>query len=577
MMYHKTWQPIEGMDGTLLYPILNKANYITSNTFIFQTPETIMVIDPGSLADQVATVRRVIGEALQKCPRPVLVYLTHCHMDHSFEFLSNIPDISIHAPVFVAIQENGLLAFKQKDRELTGAGRYKTAIPDARMDICLLSDEEIRFDIRKQLLLTADLQLNITTSTQKTSGGNQLARQEIFINGRAIQVYFTPGHSPDSISFQIGKLLLVGDCLFAADHLIAGLPGWNRNDALTSAENLIWLIEKENISLIGQGHGDSLTPEKAIEKLKKMICKLQTITVEKELNLQTLLASSQHAIDVSKEANEIMSGMAESLRHVLYYLEYLEESEEASKFSTTFDSKKLAQVFSLFNEMVDDMNSGKLLEGGLVLRSAVLFSNMKALFHAEGLDLIAGQRLMARLERLLDDFIEDSGGREVKKSLSVFQAGEFLNEIIGALQTDIHADNSIFDVLDEDHAFLKSLVQRIAYKSVFKNIAFDIAGQQDALIETDRTRLAEVIEIIAELMVEQGSMKIAFDVSTSGQTITIAIDVGLIPIFLLSDCYQKRSLIRRLNWIDGCFGLKTRGASTIILLTLPLRNLIEGL
>jgi glyoxylase-like metal-dependent hydrolase (beta-lactamase superfamily II) len=569
MLKNMTWQPVPGKEEVLLYPLICKPSFFTSNTFIFQTPEIIMVIDPGNLAEQVDTIRQIIGQLSGKNFRPVMVYLTHCHVDHCFDFLINPSMIAPDVPVFVVIQENGFNAVKQKDRELTGSGRYRQMIPEPNIDVCILSAEERRFNVSRKLMLNADMHMELNTETLTTSSGNKLSKQEITFNGLTIKVYYTPGHSPDSISFQIGNILFTGDCLFATDYFIAGLPGWSKQDTLMTSENLLWLIENEKISMVAQGHGEMMKPDQTTERLKRIIRNLPGMVVKKELDLPAIITSSEHAVDVSREVHEIMIMMTESLRHVVHYLEYLEESAEASKYAATLDSKKFGQIFRTFNDMIDEMNSGKIVEGFLVYRSAALFSVIKHMLEVEGLEHAAGQTLITRLQRLLDDFIQDSGGLEIKNDLSVFDVGTFINSIIMTLTKDIRADQSIFNILDDEQAFITSLIERIACKSIFNKVEFSIIADSGVLIQSDRERLAEIIEIIIELMVEEGSRKIVFNLSQNENKIIIAVDGGLIPRLLVTECHQKRSLKRRLGWINGSFCLKTRKDLTMIVLTIP--------
>lgn len=569
MLQNMTWQPVPGMEEVLLYPLIYKPSFFTSNAFIFQTPEIIMVIDPGNLAEQVDTIRQIIGQLSGENLRPVMVYLTHCHVDHCFDFLMNPSMIAPNVPVFVVIQENGFNAVKQKDRELTGSGRYRQTIPEPNIDVCILSAEERRFNVSKSLMLNEGMHMELNTETLTTSGKNKLSKQEITLNGLTIKVYYTPGHSPDSISFQIGNILFAGDCFFATDYFIAGLPGWSKQETLMTSENLLWLIENEKVSMVAQGHGEMMKPDQAAEKLKRIIRNLPGMVVKKELDLHAILTSSEHAIDVSREVNEMMIMMTESLRHVVHYLEYLEESAEASKYTATLDSKKLGQIFKTFNDMIDEMNSGKIVEGLLVHRSAALFSVIKHMLEVEGLEHAVGQTLITRLQRLLDDFIQDSGGLEIKSDLSVFEVGTFINSIIKTLTKDIRTDKSILNILDDDQAFITSLIERIACKSIFNKVEFSIIADSSVLIQSDRERLAEIIEIIIELMVEGGSRKIVFHISQNKNKIIIAIDGGLIPRLLVTECHQKRSLKRRLDWINGSFCLKTQKDLTMIVLTIP--------
>jgi|WetSurMetagenome_2_1015567.scaffolds.fasta_scaffold00012_60 glyoxylase-like metal-dependent hydrolase (beta-lactamase superfamily II) len=572
MLENRKWQPAPGMEHTLLYPIINKTNLTTSNSFIFHAPSMVVIIDPGNFGEQIAAIRQALAGAPEDRSRPVIACLTHCHVDHCFEFISNPPAVAADAHIFAAIQENGFHAVSRKDRELTAAGTYRKTIPDPNLDICLLSAEDRRFNVSKKFMLMEGMQLKMTTETLTASGGNTLHKQDLYINENMIRVYYTPGHSPDSVSFQMGDILFVGDAMFASDHFIAGLPGWDKGNALASAENLLWLLENEHISLVAQGHGDVMTADKASGKLRKMIDKLPGIKMRKELDSQAILASSEHAVDVSREAIDIMTAMAESLSHVVCYLDFLEESEAALNYAASLDSGKLGELFSTFNEMAEQMHSGRLIELKLIIKSAVLFNRIKCMLKSEGLECVVGKTLLGRLERLFDDYIEDASGRDIKQDITIVEARSFLKGFTDALKEDVHADESIFDTLDDEKAFVKSLIRRMAYKAVYKDVNFVIDEGPEVMIRSDRGRLEEILEIIVEAMVEEGSKQIVFSVSENEGSVSISIEAGLIPGILMNDGYQKRAMLRRVGWIDGSLSLKAGEDSAVVALAFASEN-----
>lgn len=569
MLKSETWQPVPGMEHALVYPIVNTSTFYVSNAFIIQTPNLIMLIDPGDLTGQIETIRHAIDGLPVAAPRPVIVFLTHCHVDHCFELLANPAAVASKTRVFVALQENGFKAISLKDRELTGAGRYRKRIPDPNLDLCLLSAEDRRFNVSKHLELLDGLELDMVARAVPIPGGNTLSAQDISCGGARIRAHYTPGHSPDSTTFHLGHVLFVGDAIFAADHFISGLPGWSRDGALASAQALLWLIGNGKISVVAPGHGEVMTAEKATARLTKMIAQLSGLKMQKELDLPAILAASEHAIDVSRETRDIMAVMADSLGRVVHYLNVLQESREADKCAAVLNMNRLDNIFAAFNEMAGEMQSGKLLEMGLVVRFTLLFIKMRAMLRAEGLESIVGHTLLTRLERMLDDFSEDSGGRCVKQNVEVFQVGAFLHELVDSLKKDAHADAGIFDAVEDDHAFVLSLIKRIAFRPIYRSVALSISGLADLWISADRGRLAEIVEMILECLLEAGNTSITFSAAQDEHTIMIALDGESIPACLLADGYQKRALARRLNWIGGRFWLENRPEASRLVVRVP--------
>src|ERR1700752_1577937 len=79
------WQRVPGVDSVEIFPIIPKTNCVSSNCYIFSAPDALVVVDPGANPEQTRQTNRVLAEALAQSRRPILVFLTHCHQDHSQE------------------------------------------------------------------------------------------------------------------------------------------------------------------------------------------------------------------------------------------------------------------------------------------------------------------------------------------------------------------------------------------------------------------------------------------------------------------------------------------------------------
>ena len=569
MLSNRKWQPVEGLEGVRVYPVVNRADFMTSNAFIVEAPEVVVLVDPGNTPDQLDHLRSVIGDALSARPRPVVAFLTHCHVDHCFAFLTDPSAVAPGAPVFVAIQEDGFQAVTRKDQELTGSGRYRKAVPDPNLDICLLSAEDRKFQVTKELSLAPGLPMKMRTRTVPAPGGGSLCRQEVSCGRLEAVVYHTPGHSPDSVSLQIGNLLFIGDFLFSADYFIAGLPGWDKAQIMASAQNLLWLIENTPVSTVAQGHGASLPADRAVERLNALMSGLAGLQVTQSLNLEKILESSEHAVDVAQEAREIMASIARSLRHVVHYLEYLQEGEEASRYAASWDQKRLENLLAICHETYCDVQSGVLIESGLILKSSSVFHKIRAMLDREGLAEVVSPALLTRLERLFDDFIRDSGGKDVEQQVESFPAGAFLQALVETLQQDRHADAAILETVDDPRAFVASLAERLAYTPVFQAVRFEVGGDGALLVQADRGRLGEILEIVVEQLVAEGSDRVAFHLSRQDGWVHLAVDGGRVPQFMVAEGYRKRSLVRRLRWMGGRLGLDISERAARIVLWLP--------
>jgi glyoxylase-like metal-dependent hydrolase (beta-lactamase superfamily II) len=84
-MEGNVWQRVPGTTAVDIFPIITRPSIISSNCYIVAGPQAILVIDPGASPEQTQHVSHVVSGALARSQRPVLVFLTHCHQDHSQE------------------------------------------------------------------------------------------------------------------------------------------------------------------------------------------------------------------------------------------------------------------------------------------------------------------------------------------------------------------------------------------------------------------------------------------------------------------------------------------------------------
>ena len=115
------WQKVSGTPSVDIFPIIPRANCVSSNCYIFSAPEALVVVDPGASAEQTRQISRILSDALMVLQRPVLIFLTHCHQDHSQEAGLELP---AGTEVKRFAHQSGVEALKNRDRNLTTAYLY---------------------------------------------------------------------------------------------------------------------------------------------------------------------------------------------------------------------------------------------------------------------------------------------------------------------------------------------------------------------------------------------------------------------------------------------------------------------
>jgi hypothetical protein len=69
------WQKVSGTPSVDIFPIIPKANCVSSNCYIFSAPEALVVVDPGASAEQTRQISRILTDALTVSQRPSSYFL----------------------------------------------------------------------------------------------------------------------------------------------------------------------------------------------------------------------------------------------------------------------------------------------------------------------------------------------------------------------------------------------------------------------------------------------------------------------------------------------------------------------
>ena len=105
MLEDQRWQPVPGIIGAEIYPFFRKPDVTCSNAYVIRTSDEVLIIDTGADAGQMDRPMLLIEEALRKAPRPVTLFLTHCHIDHCYQAIRDRRFCPL--PGFTAAAEEG--------------------------------------------------------------------------------------------------------------------------------------------------------------------------------------------------------------------------------------------------------------------------------------------------------------------------------------------------------------------------------------------------------------------------------------------------------------------------------------
>jgi len=269
------WQALPGGGEARLYPCIPRFSGNCSNAFLIETAGALILIDSGGRADQAALLAELIRDLRRTAPRPVLVLLTHAHFDH-FLGLFTQPELLDSRLTVLAVQEDGARTLTRADRGLTQAALLEVPLQPLRVDLPILT--AAAGEVQRSRNFANGLSLQVTTVWREAG----LAIQRLEVDGLALDLIHTPGHSPDHCCLRVGGLVLVGDLFLAAK--VAGVIGWDHEALLRSLAGMGEIIGGEGIRVVCPGHGPALPPAAAIGALAEVADAARPLQAIAELN-----------------------------------------------------------------------------------------------------------------------------------------------------------------------------------------------------------------------------------------------------------------------------------------------------
>lgn len=246
------WEMLPGALDTAMLAFARRPGVLRCNTYLLRTPEYALVIDPGADLAQARAVADAARALTRELPRQAALCLTHCHLDHcaaAGTFLDALPEAT------VVCHSAGAEALRRGDADLTLAALTALPIP-ALGDI--------------HALFAGPGPAGVSRAMDTPGGG--LRSLSIPIGPRdALQVYHTPGHSPDSVCYRVGGALFAGDLPFATGPGLVALPGWDGVQLAASLEKILWLLDHCNVTTVLPGHGRALERGEARRVMADML------------------------------------------------------------------------------------------------------------------------------------------------------------------------------------------------------------------------------------------------------------------------------------------------------------------
>ncbi|WP_301664040.1 MBL fold metallo-hydrolase [Methanoculleus frigidifontis] len=524
MLHDQQWQPIPGAAGAEIYPLTRRPDVSCSNAYIIRTASEILIIDTGADSAQMAEIVERVRDETVTLPRPVLLVITHCHLDHCFAIIRD-EALRAVAPLTIAAQEDGARALASADKALTVSDLFHWEIKPLAVDLHLLNAADRAHGGIRTVELAGGGRAVLSMKVPGTAGDLSFSCQTVLLgSGERLEVYHVPGHTPDSICIRIGECLFIGDLLFATAPGIAGIAGWDPSALSASLEGVRWLLESEPICLCCSGHGRAVPAAAVAEMLPKLQREAAAMAGIGVFDPERLRRSREEAIDLLAEANRLFSVIAGRLYSLAYALEELGEAEEGQRYQNLIEADRIDEFLVDFGRFAGEFSEGKKIELQLVLKAVQIIQRIGQVFAQDRLDHVVDASLLRRADRLLSDFMDTVCCYPSEGRCRSVDLNTLISDLVKGLHVPPLSDEAFIEAADDDDAYREALVARLAYLPLFEETCLDVSLCESPLpVMTDAERLSDALTGVLEDLVSAGVTDIRLTTSLSGCSVLLGI------------------------------------------------------
>ena len=519
------WQPLPGAGGATIFPLIRKIDTVSSNSYLIQTPDAIILIDPGGLPVQAEQLMQVVTECRAEKERPFFILLTHAHVDH-FIAIQNTPALAVAGAAVLMVQEEGAACLERGDAAMTQAAMFNTTIVPIKAGFQLVTSDRREHPGEPVELCFSNGALATVTAFPAGATSMSLNRETIVFgpDSPPLEVFHTPGHSRDSICIHMGELLFIGDLLFAANPGIAGLVGWSQEDLIRSLDGIGPLLETKEISLLCPGHG-RLIPVADAQKMLALVKRdAATLADIAEFNPDRAAEIATYAEDIMEQVNQLFTVMAGRLYYVSYVLDELEESGTAEELGTLINGDDIDELLDAFRTFSEEHHKKKGVSVHLALKAGQVIGKLQRTFRTDELAHIIDPGIVRRTERLLADYITIFRGFTPPREVTVVDLSSLIGALVGGLTIPPLSSDAVFSSADDEKAFARVLLSSIGTRPLLEEVNVGIDNAPDPLFVTiDRENFIDLLTYILEDLVGKGSPAIRIAICGSGSYATVAI------------------------------------------------------
>jgi glyoxylase-like metal-dependent hydrolase (beta-lactamase superfamily II) len=516
-----------------IYPLIRKIDVISSNSYVISSSDVILLIDPGGLSGQGDHLSRVIADCRAEKDRPVFVFLTHAHIDH-FQCVQSNPAFTVPEAVIFAAHHEGAQAIEAGDVTITQADLLQQPLSRMKIPLHLFTagrDEPA--EASQSVCFPGGARISILRDQVSDDLPGLPHERIVFGTGPALDLYHTPGHSPDSICLRIGNLLFSGDLLFAANPGLAGVTGWSQKALVVSLSGMEQLVARGGITVVCPGHGRVIPASDAVRIFSRVRADADTLSDIAELNRERASRTAEYAGECMEQVNELFTIMAGRLSYVAYILDELGESGMAHEVSALIRSDtidELLDAFRSFSEEYQQQSSGPV---PLMLKAGQVMAKLELTFEKNELAGIIDPTMVRRASRLLADYITLLRGFALPGEIVDHDLVPVSEALVTGLSLPVLSDEAVLCSPNDDAAFARILLTRIGSRPLLEEVQCNILPEQPAIRALiDGDQYADLMTYILEDLVGMGADVIEIRIKQRDRDAIVMIKGTITPLSL---------------------------------------------
>ena len=335
--------------------------------------------------------------------------------------------------------------------------------------------------------------------------------------GIDLEAFCTPGHSPDSVTWRVNRMLFAGDLLAATAPLVAGIAGWSRDALLDSLARLEQLVADYAIEWVHVGHGKPLDRAGVAAAIARSRDEALGLSRVDPVNVQRVRHLAARADELAAELEELFAEIARRIRQLADKLAQIQESRAADEVRAIDRSREVAELleaFELFKETTEARGDGALGVAAKGIQTALRISK---LLEWERLDDVLDESFLRYARTRVVDFIQRAKGLAVAVDAVHVDLGAWARAFAKRLDDQRAAACRLDDVSGGEAGFRRQLVRCMARTPSLGTASLALSVDPGAMpARLDPIRFGDALVRVIEDQVSHGAAAFALQVGHQG-------------------------------------------------------------